>query len=209
MVLLNKSVLSSFDFSCPTALLLFQCTCCGLAAWVCGLPTGAAACRDSVQLPTEGASSGSSPGSRQRWREIEPLTWPIARTWIPVNALFVAMVWTSLVSLAGLGVPMVTVLKNLTNLFTIGGDYLFHGRTYGLPVWASLTLIIISALCGAATDMTFTVSGYAWQLSNCVVTAAYSLSLRAAMDTVVKHTQDNKVSTRKGEGCVWACRRGR
>lgn len=44
---------------------------------------------------------------------------------------------------------MMTVLKNLSNLFTILGDYAFFGRTYGLGVWACLGLMALSALCGA------------------------------------------------------------
>ncbi|KAK9834818.1 hypothetical protein WJX81_000894 [Elliptochloris bilobata] len=87
-----------------------------------------------------------------------------------------------------LGVPMATVLKNLTNLFTIGGDYLFYGKTYGTSVWATLALMTFSAVCGAATDLAFSFKGYAWQLVNCLFTAAYSLYLRGAMDRVVPLT---------------------
>ena len=52
----------------------------------------------------------------------------IAQVWIPVNIIFVGMIWTSFFALKNLGVPMATVLKNLTNLFTIGGDYLLYGK---------------------------------------------------------------------------------
>jgi len=189
MVLMNKAVLSSFQFSCPTVLLLLQCSVCGLAAWMFGVTESAVRPTD-VQLPVPANSRNAN---LRRWRQIEPLTWPLFRIWIPVNALFVAMVWTSFASLTALGVPMVTVLKNLTNLFIIGGDYLFFGRKYGLSVWASLALITVSALCSAATDLSFTYNGYAWQLTNCLATAAYSLTLRAAMDNAVKHTKNNKV----------------
>ena len=47
---------------------------------------------------------------------------------MPVNVIFVGMIWTSFFALKNLGVPMATVLKNLTNLFTIGGDYLLYGK---------------------------------------------------------------------------------
>ena len=92
------------------------------------------------------------------------------------------MVWSSFFSLRDLGVPMVTVLKNLTNLLTISGDWWLHGKTYGPPVWATLALMTASALCGAATDLAFSSRGYGWQLINCGFTAAYSLCLRGAMD---------------------------
>ena len=52
----------------------------------------------------------------------------IARVWMPVNMIFVGMIWTSFFALKNLGVPMATVLKNVTNLFTIVGDYLMYGK---------------------------------------------------------------------------------
>ena len=52
----------------------------------------------------------------------------IARVWMPVNLIFVGMIWTSFFALKNLGVPMATVLKNVTNLFTIIGDYLLYGK---------------------------------------------------------------------------------
>lgn len=43
---------------------------------------------------------------------------------------------------------------------------------------------MLSALCGAITDLNFNGAGYAWQLVNCVFTAGYSLTLRGIMDKV-------------------------
>lgn len=40
------------------------------------------------------------------------------------------------------------------------------------------------ALCRAATDLTFVLKGYVWQMVNCAFTAAYSLTLRGVMDKV-------------------------
>ena len=52
---------------------------------------------------------------------------------MPVNLIFVGMIWTSFFALKNLGVPMATVLKNVTNLFTIVGDYLLYGKVHILP----------------------------------------------------------------------------
>lgn len=62
--------------------------------------------------------------------------------------------WTSFYAIAYLSVPMMTVLKNLSNLFTILGDYAFFQRTYGGGVWACLGLMALSALCGASGKCT-------------------------------------------------------
>jgi len=155
MVLLNKAALSSFGFGAPTALLLFQCTICSLAA----------------------AAVGFSGLSR-----LERPSWKLLKSWAPVNVLFVGMVWSSVFALRDLGVPMVTVLKNLTNLFTICGDFFLFGRVYGRRVWMTLALMALSALCGAATDLEFSAAGYSWQIANCAFTSAYSLALRLMME---------------------------
>ena len=55
-------------------------------------------------------------------------SWQIAEAWVPVNMLFVGMISTSFFELEALSIPMITVLKNVTNLFTICGDYLLYGK---------------------------------------------------------------------------------
>lgn len=63
----------------------------------------------------------------------------IAKVWFPANCVFVGMLYSSFPSLQLLGVAMVTVLKNLTNLFTISGDIYFYGKRYskGAPTGAA------------------------------------------------------------------------
>lgn len=54
------------------------------------------------------------------------LQWSIVKQWIPVNIFFLAMLTTGFLSLVHSSVPMVTIFKNVTNLFTVFGDwYLF------------------------------------------------------------------------------------
>jgi len=162
MVLLNKLVLSNFDFHSYTILLIAQCIFCLVAVRI---------------------------ASAIRLVQLEPWNWTIASTWFPSNVVFVAMLWTSLPALQLLGVGMVTILKSLTNLLTIFGDILFFGKSYGAGVWATLGLMALSAACGAITDINFNAAGYAWQLLNCFCTAGYSLTLRGAMDKVVPFTR--------------------
>ena len=109
MVLLNKAALSSFSFESPTSLLFFQCALC-------------------VVLVRASAVLG--------FIRLEPFNLEIVKLWFPVNLIFVGMIWTSFFALKSLGVPMATVLKNLTNLFTIGGDYFLYKKTYSAPVCA-------------------------------------------------------------------------
>eukprot|EP00892_Ulva_mutabilis_P005877 jgi/Ulvmu1/3661/UM017_0075.1 len=157
MVLLNKYALSGFDFSSPNTLLLFQCV-------------------SSVLFVKVSELLGV-------WR-VEKLRWDVVRIWLPVNILFVLMLSSGIWALQLLGVGMVTIMKNLTNLLTISGDYFMYGRTYNVYVWLSLSLIMGSALVGASTDLAFTWWGYTAQILNCVFTAGYSLVLRGVMDKV-------------------------
>lgn len=166
MVLLNKVALSSFDFGSPNALLFYQCALCVLLVHACKL-------------------AGLV--------KVEPFNWQIIKIWVPVNIIFVGMIGTSFWALASdLNVAMLTVLKNLTNFFTLGGDFFLYGRTYKLNVWGCVALMALSALCGAVTDLAFDARGYFWQMVNCLFTAAYSLYMRGAMDKVAQHTSDGK-----------------
>jgi len=101
MVLLNKAALSSFNFNAPMSLLFFQCVVC-------------------VVLVRLSALLG--------FVRVEKFNPAIVRLWFPVNLIFVGMIFTSFFALKALGVPMATVLKNLTNLFTIGGDFLLYRK---------------------------------------------------------------------------------
>jgi GDP-mannose transporter len=165
MVLLNKMALSSFNFTSANALLTFQCLVCVSLVKIC---------------------------EYMGYVKVEPFNPRVVRLWLPVNAIFVGMIATSFWALQSLNVAMLTVLKNLTNLFTIGGDYFFYGRSYGTAIWACMGLMLLSALCGAFTDLTFNATGYFWQLVNCAFTAAYSLYMRGAMDRVATVTSDGK-----------------
>lgn len=49
-----------------------------------------------------------------------------------------------------------------------------------------MLVMIISAVRGGVTDLSFDAVGYAWQIMNCVLTASYSLSLRWVMDEAKK-----------------------
>ena len=86
----------------------------------------------------------------------------------------------------------IAVLKNLTNIFVLAGDFYFYGRTYNQAAWACVGLMLLSAVAGGATDLSFNPAGYFWQIVNCGFTASYSLYLRGAMDRVAEFTLDNK-----------------
>ncbi|KAK9670050.1 hypothetical protein RND81_13G173500 [Saponaria officinalis] len=167
MILINKCVLSSYDFNAGISLMLYQnfvsvIIVSGLSAW--------------------GVIS------------TEPLTFRLMKVWFPVNVLFVGMLITSMFSLKYINVAMVTVLKNVTNVITAVGEMYLFQKHHDNRVWAALFLMIISAISGGITDLSFHAIGYTWQVINCFLTASYSLTLRRVMDTAKKVTRSGNLN---------------
>lgn len=167
MILINKFVLSSYDFNAGISLMLYQ-------NFISVLIVST--------LSVTGVIS------------TEPLTWKLIKVWIPVNIIFVGMLITSMFSLRYINVAMVTVLKNVTNVITAVGEMYLFQKHHDNRVWAALFLMIISAISGGITDLSFNAVGYTWQLINCFLTASYSLTLRSKMDTAKQVTRSGNLN---------------
>ncbi|WOH02297.1 hypothetical protein DCAR_0521686 [Daucus carota subsp. sativus] len=155
MILLNKIVLSSYAFNAGISLMLYQ---------------NLISCILVALMSLFGAVT------------VEKLNWKLIRVWLPVNIIFVAMLVSGMYSLKFINIAMVTILKNVTNILTAIGELYIFRKRQNQQVWAAMFLMIISAITGGITDLTFDSVGYAWQFSNCVLTASYSLTLRRVMD---------------------------
>lgn len=167
MILVNKFVLSSYDFNAGISLMLYQ---------------------NFVSVIIVSILSFSGVIST------EPLTWRLIKVWLPVNIIFVGMLVTSMFSLKYINVAMVTVLKNVTNVITAVGEMYLFSKHHDNRVWAALFLMIISAVSGGITDLSFHAVGYSWQLINCFLTASYSLTLRRVMDTAKQVTKSGNLN---------------
>lgn len=167
MILINKYVLSGFDFNAGISLMLYQ-------NFV------------SVVIVSFFTKLGVI--------STEPLTWRLIRIWFPVNVIFVGMLGTSIFSLKYINVAMVTILKNVANVMTAIGETYFFNKRHGTKVWTALILMIISAISGGATDMSFHPVGYSWQILNCFLTASYSLTLRRVMDVAKQATKSGQLN---------------
>lgn len=165
MTLLNKAALSSFHFKATEALLFFQCFV-------------------AVVLVQLFKTSG--------YIKVEPFNWNIVKVWYPANIIFVGMIITSFWALKDLGVATVTVLKNLTNLIVVTSEYFLYGRVYNRFIWLTMALMVLSAAVSGWTDMSFSASGYFWQMVNSAFTAANMLYLKVAMEKVKKYTSNGE-----------------
>ena len=199
--LLNKIALSSFQFKSVNALLAFQCLFCVLAVQLCSL-LGLVS-KEQFNL-----------GIVRVWLPVNFIfVGMIGSSFWALKSLNVAMVTgavasdsgtTTLHGGSGTGCSAgrkestlhllsdAAVLKNLTSIFVMAGDWYFYGRTYNLAVWGCVGLMLLSAICGGITDLSFDAKGYFWQIVNCGFTAAYSLYLRGAMDRVAEYTSTGK-----------------
>ncbi|KAI3450050.1 hypothetical protein Pfo_006715 [Paulownia fortunei] len=167
MILVNKYVLSSYDFNAGISLMLYQ-------NFV------------SVVIVSILHFLGII--------TTEPLTWRLIKVWLPVNIIFVGMLVTSMFSLKFINVAMVTVLKNVTNVITAVGEMYLFNKHHDNRVWAALFLMIVSAISGGITDLSFHAIGYTWQFINCFLTASYSLMLRRVMDTAKQVTKSGDLN---------------
>eukprot|EP00210_Caulerpa_lentillifera_P003591 g3426.t1 len=161
MILTNKYLLTSFDLDAPNCLLLVQFV----------LTLVLVLIFEKLNLLKR-----------------EPFDWKVASVWWPVNLIFVGMIGSSFYALQTLQVPMLTLLKNLTNLLTICGDMYFFGSRFSVGVWSSLGLMTLSAFVGSATDLSFDALGYSWQIVNCAFTAGYALYLKGVLNRVAEIT---------------------
>uniref|UniRef100_A0A1D1YI27 GDP-mannose transporter GONST1 n=1 Tax=Anthurium amnicola TaxID=1678845 RepID=A0A1D1YI27_9ARAE len=167
MILVNKFVLSGYNFNAGISLMLYQ----NLV---------------SVVIVSILCFFGII--------STEPLTWRLIRVWLPVNVIFVGMLITSIFSLKYINVAMVTILKNVTNVITAIGEMYLFKKHHGGKVWAALMLMIVSAVSGGITDLSFHAVGYTWQTLNCFLTASYSLTLRRTMDTAKQVTKSGNLN---------------
>ncbi|XP_057738999.1 GDP-mannose transporter GONST1 [Arachis stenosperma] len=167
MILVNKFVLSSYNFNAGISLMLYQ---------------------NFISVVIVATLSLLGLVST------EPLTWKLIKVWLPVNVIFVGMLVTSMFSLKYINVAMVTVLKNVTNVITALGEMYLFNKQHDNRVWTALFLMIISAVTGGITDLSFNATGYAWQTLNCFLTASYSLTLRRVMDTAKQVTKSGDLN---------------
>ncbi|EXC01472.1 hypothetical protein L484_022044 [Morus notabilis] len=167
MILLNKVVLSGYNFNAGISLMFYQNLISSLVVVLLGF-TGAAS--------------------------VEKLNSKLIMVWIPVNVIFVGMLVSGMYSLKHINIAIVTILKNMTNILTAIGELYLFRKHQNQKVWTVMFLMIISAISGGITDLSFDIVGYAWQVLNCVLTASYSLTLRRVMDEAKKATRSGSLN---------------
>lgn len=118
------------------------------------------------------------------WVQYPSLNWETVRAWAPVNVFFCLMLFTGMVSLETNSVPMVTVFKNVTNIITTAGDYVFFGsKPEGMAV-AAFAVMFLGAVAAAQNDIHVTATGLFWMVANCMATSSYVLYMKYATQNI-------------------------
>ncbi len=76
-------------------------------------------------------------------QELEDVKLSLVKQWLPVNILFILMLYTSFKTFEYLSVPLVTIFKNLTNVATAVGEWYFFRERVSLGIFVSLSIMTL------------------------------------------------------------------
>mmetsp|Transcript_22984 Transcript_22984/g.63757 ORF Transcript_22984/g.63757 Transcript_22984/m.63757 type:complete len:473 (+) Transcript_22984:28-1446(+) len=121
---------------------------------------------------------------RLNWVEYPSFSAETAKQWAPVNIMFCFMLFTGMASLRYNSVPMVTIVKNLSNITTAIGDYYCFGNKQEQLVVVAFGIMLGGAVAAARNDITVSTKGLMWMALNCFSSSGYVLYMKHATEKV-------------------------
>ncbi|CAK0772874.1 hypothetical protein CVIRNUC_004008 [Coccomyxa viridis] len=106
------------------------------------------------------------------------LEWGIARGILPLALVNVLNVVCGLMGTAGLNVPMFIALRRFTLLCTIVLERFMMGKKHDRSTIGAVGIMIGGAVIAAATDLSFSLSGYSAVIGNDFLTALYLILVK-------------------------------
>jgi GDP-mannose transporter len=79
---------------------------------------------------------------------------------------------------------MVTIFKNVTNITTTAGDYIFFGNKAEFLVLVAFGIMLGGAVAAAWNDISISYIGLFWMVLNCLATSGYVIYMKHATKTV-------------------------
>lgn len=154
--LTNKSLLTTYSFSYPFALLYWQYI-------VTAVLVVLAKLLGIISYP---------------WPQMETVV-----RWLPLNMLFCLMLVTNTYALRYISIPMVTVIKAVSTVMTGLGDNLIFGQKLTTGIAASMIIMVVSSFVAGANDLDYNTLGYFWAGLNAISTTAYVLYMRKVLSS--------------------------
>ena len=112
-----------------------------------------------------------------------PLSEKVVKAVFPLPLIFMLNTLSGLGGTQSLNIPMFTVLRRFSILFTMILEGIILGTTASRPVQASVFLMMAGALIAALDDLTFNFYGYVLIFSNNVFTALNGVVLKKKLNS--------------------------
>ena len=116
--------------------------------------------------------------------EYPSFSFAVAKSWMPLNILFIGMLFSGFMSLVYVSIPMVTITKNLANIITVFGEWYLFGEPLSYLTLLSVLIMVVGAVLAGANDLEFNLYGYLWMAINCFFTSGYVLYMRFASTSI-------------------------
>jgi len=121
---------------------------------------------------------------RLGWVEYPSFSFETAKEWAPVNIFFCLMLFTGMASLQYNSVPMVTIIKNISNITTAVGDYYYFGNKPEALVFVAFGIMLSGAIAAASNDLSISPMGIFWMVGNCLSSSGYVLYMKDVTERV-------------------------
>lgn len=154
--LTNKSLLTTYSFSYPIALLYWQYIVTSVLVVIAKL-------LGIISYP---------------WPKMDTIV-----RWLPLNVLFCLMLVSNTYALRYISIPMVTVIKAVSTVMTGLGDNIFFGQKLTAGIITSMVIMVISSVVAGFNDLDYNALGYFWAALNAISTTSYVLYMRKVLSS--------------------------
>jgi GDP-mannose transporter len=114
---------------------------------------------------------------------LPPLTWSVLGQWLPLTALFVGMLVSSLLALMHVSAVTLIVIRNLTSLTVAALEWAVLGRALSWGGAGALGGMLLGASLYGLHDATFSAAGYTWLAVNLATTSAYQVLVKRVVSS--------------------------